>query len=148
VAALFGAAISVYLTQVHYAAAPLFCPPALVFNCGTVLQSAFSLVPGTAVAITIPGLAWFAGSALLAVAAHRAAGRSDATYRRLAFIHLAWSGAGVLGVLYLVFAELVVLHQVCEWCTVVHVLMVSTFLLALQRVQRLAPAGPSREYLA
>jgi hypothetical protein len=39
-------------------------------------------------------------------------------------------------VLYLVYAEIVLLHTLCEWCTVVHVLTFATFLLALQRWQQ------------
>ena len=37
------------------------------------------------------------------------------------------TGAGVLFVLYLVWAELVMLGQICSWCTVVHVVTAALF---------------------
>jgi uncharacterized membrane protein len=43
---------------------------------------------------------------------------------------------GTIVVLYLIFVELVILHQICEWCTVVHLLVLGTFVLVLRQVQR------------
>src|SRR6185437_5059799 len=45
-------------------------------------------------------------------------------------------------VLYLVYAEIVLLHTLCEWCTVVHLLTFATFLLALNRWQQRGLPAP------
>jgi uncharacterized membrane protein len=39
-------------------------------------------------------------------------------------------------VLYLVFVEIVILQQICECCTVVHLLVLATFVLTLRRFQQ------------
>jgi uncharacterized membrane protein len=135
--ALGGVAISIYLTSVHYAGTPLVCSVGGVVNCTQVTTSVYSLVPGTQIPITIPGMLWFLVSAALAILADRQRARGSPTFVRLCLAHLAWGAAGLLAVLYLVYAEIVRLHAICEWCTVVHVLTLLTFLLALYRVQRL-----------
>jgi hypothetical protein len=57
--------------------------------------------------------------------------------------HLLWSALGMLFVLYLVYAEIVALHSLCEWCTVVHLLTFATFLLALNRWQQRGLPAPT-----
>jgi uncharacterized membrane protein len=47
----------------------------------------------------------------------------------------------MLSVLYLVWAELVPLHEICEWCTGVHILV---FLSLLVTVTRLQPGSVPR----
>jgi uncharacterized membrane protein len=54
-------------------------------------------------------------------------------------VHFAWAALGVLFVLYLVFVEIVLLHQICEWCTAVHLLVLATFVVALRRLQQTQP---------
>lgn len=61
-------------------------------------------------------------------------GRPEPGWVRL--VQLIWAGLALIVVLYLVYIEIVVLHQICEWCTVVHLLVVATFVLALVRLQR------------
>ena len=56
--ALLGAGIAVYLTTVHYQLAPLACSTTGFVNCERVLSSSYSVVPGTTIPITVPGLAW------------------------------------------------------------------------------------------
>jgi Vitamin K epoxide reductase family len=74
---------------------------------------------------------------------------------RLRLFQLLWGAAGLLFVLYLVYCEIVLLHRLCEWCTVIHLLTLATFLVALSRWQQgqgqtpvLArqPAAPPREH--
>lgn len=55
--------------------------------------------------------------------------------------HAVWAGLGMLSVLYLVWAELVPLHEICEWCTGVHILV---FLSLLVTVTRLQPGSVPR----
>ena len=135
--AVAGIAIAAYLTTVHYAKIPLVCTTGGVVNCSAVTSSRFSVVPGTQLPITIPGMLWFLVSGGMAVVALAAAWRARPEPDRLRLAHLLWGAAGLLFVLYLVYDEIVQLHKICEWCTVIHVLTLLTFLIALTRWQRM-----------
>src|SRR5438309_474039 len=56
--ALVGVGISIYLTIVHYENISPVCSVLGLFNCELVLTSKFSLVPGTSIPISVPGLLW------------------------------------------------------------------------------------------
>lgn len=152
--AIVGFAVAVYLTAVHYLDVPLACPANALINCAQVTSSAYSVVPGTQIPITIPGMLWFIVSGGLAVVALACMARERLQPVRLRLIQLLWGAAGLLFVLYLVYCEIVLLHRLCEWCTVVHLLTLATFLVALSRWQQeptpvLArkPRTPHREHL-
>ena len=128
VLALAGAGIAIYLTTVHYARVPLLCSSRGVVNCELVTSSSYSVVPGTSIPITIPGLLWFVVSAALAIGALRQAGRWLGTAQ------LVWAVLGMMTVLYLVYVELVILHTICAWCTAVHaIIFVSLLLIIIER---------------
>src|SRR5260370_15950158 len=75
VLSLVGVGIAIYLTLVHYENAPLVCSDSGLINCARVLSSYYSVVPGTSVPITLPGLGWsVVSAALAAVALYRAPG--------------------------------------------------------------------------
>ena len=131
--AIAGLAIASYLTAVHYTPLPLACSTTGVIDCAQVTSSTYSVVPGTTVPITVPGMGWFVVSGALAVAARRR--RMPAVTLRLT--HVLWATAGVLVALYLVFVEVVQLHRICLWCSAVHVLLLASFLVALGRLQAL-----------
>jgi uncharacterized membrane protein len=131
-----GIANAAYLTAVHYLDVPLACPANALINCAQVTSSAYSVVPGTQIPITIPGMLWFIVSGGLAVVALVRAAVERPEPERLRLIHLLWGAAGLLFVLYLVYCEIVLLHRLCEWCTVVHLLTLATFLVALSRWQQ------------
>ncbi|WIG58387.1 MAG: hypothetical protein OJF49_001133 [Ktedonobacterales bacterium] len=133
--AVAGVGISIYLTTIHYAKVAPFCTTGGVINCASVLRSQFSNVPGTQLPITIPGLLWFVVSGGLAFVGLRALWRGSPEPERLRAAHFVWAAAGMLFVLYLVYAEIVVLHSICEWCTTVHIMTFATFLIALGRLQ-------------
>ena len=141
--ALAGIAISIYLTVIHFAKIPPVCTTGGVVDCSSVLLSPYSLVPGTTIPVTIPGMLWFAVSGGLALAglAARARGQAEPAWQRPALC--SWAAAGLLFVLYLVYAEIVRLHRICEWCTVVHLLTLATFLIALRRWQQPPAVAPS-----
>ena len=63
---MIGAGIAVYLTAVHYEHTPLICLTNGLIDCARVLSSSYSLIPGTTVPITIPGLGWCVVSGALA----------------------------------------------------------------------------------
>ncbi|HEU5441702.1 MAG TPA: vitamin K epoxide reductase family protein [Ktedonobacterales bacterium] len=133
--AVVGIAIAVYLTAVHYTHTAAVCTTVGPINCTSVLQSRYSLVPGTELPITLPGLLWFAVSGGLALVGLRAVWRGEREPEWLRLAMLAWSAAGLAFVLYLVFVEIVVVGAICEWCTAVHLLTLATFLVALHRWQ-------------
>lgn len=134
--AVLGFAISVYLTTVHYAGVRLVCSTGGIVNCAAVTSSAYSVIPGTQLPITLPGMLWFIVSGALAVVGLVAVQRGQSEPERLRLAHVIWGGLGLAFVLYLVYAELVKLHQICEWCTAVHVLTLFTFFVALYRLQQ------------
>src|SRR5258708_760524 len=139
--ALAGIAISIYLTTEHYAKAEPFCPTVGPINCASVLRSKYSVVPLTGSAspgipLTRPGGIWFLVSGGLAAALLFLAYRQRAEPEWLRPALLLWSAAGLLFVLYLVFAEIVLIRNICLWCTGVHLLTLLTFLAALTLWQR------------
>ncbi len=134
--AALGFGISVYLTTVHYVKVPLVCTTGGIINCAAVTSSAYSVIPGTSIPITVPGMLWFAVSGALAVVALVALQRGVGEPERLRLSHAVWGGLGLAFVLYLVYAEIVKLRQICEWCTAVHVLTLLTFLIVLYRLQQ------------
>ena len=134
VLSLVGAGIAVYLTAVHYENAPLICSTRGLIDCSRVLASPYSVVPGTSVPITVPGLAWCAVSAILAIVGLRLL-RPQVRYR-IQQAQFAWSLLGMLTVLYLVYVELVLLHTICAWCTGLHVIILIMFLTTIVLVQQ------------
>src|SRR5579871_2140673 len=87
--AIAGAGIAIYLTTVHYAQVPLLCSAQGLVNCERVTSSNYSVVPGTTLPITLPGLAWFLVSAALAVGGIR----TRAHWLRL--VQLVWMILGI-----------------------------------------------------
>lgn len=130
VLALIGLALSTYLTTIHYDGQPLACTVNSFINCDAVTHSPQSLVPGTQIPITVPGMVWFLVSGGLAVWAFF--GREP---RWLAPAQLIWSLLALLFVFYLVYSEVAVIHELCEWCTAVHLIILATLLLSVRRMQ-------------
>ena len=129
--ALAGLAIALYLTATHVSSVPLVCTVGSVVNCSAVTHSAYSVIPGTSIPISILGVLWFVVSGLLSLLAWPA---TAPEWLRPA--HFVWAALGLMVVVYLVYVEIVVLHQICEWCTVVHLLVIATFVLTLRRFQQ------------
>lgn len=132
---LLGLGVAVYLTTVHYANVPLACSSTGIIDCAKVVTSQYSVIPGTSVAITVPGMAFFVVSLGMAVAQLR---------RPLQFNlrqwHFAWSCLGLLAVFYLVFVELVELKAICLFCTIVHAAILATL---ITTAWRLRPPEPT-----
>ncbi|WAX55591.1 vitamin K epoxide reductase family protein [Jatrophihabitans cynanchi] len=111
--ALFGLAVSGYLTVEHYAAAPalLACPESAVVNCAKVTTSSWSQIGPLPVAVL--GLGYFlVMTALTAPPAWR--------LPRLNTVRISGAAAGVLMALYLIWVELFRVEAICLWCTAVH----------------------------
>ena len=131
VLALLGAADAIYLTLVHYNdQVTLACPDTGFVNCANVITSKYSYVPGTAVPISIPGLGW----CLIIIALALLGLYLGAEPRWLRLAEFIWTLLGMLTVLYLIYAEIVQIRNLCLWCTVLHVLILLMFLIALGRL--------------
>lgn len=139
VLAVVGLGVAAYLTLVHYAGAPLVCSDQGLVNCDFVLTSGYSVVPGTSLAITVPGMAYFLVSLALALGQVRRPRKYG-----LRQAHAAWAGLGLLSALYLLFVEIVELHTICLWCTSVHVTILLTFLLTIWRLYPAPTPGVRR----
>lgn len=121
-----GAIISIYLIITHYDKQTLVCSTSGLVNCERVLSSSYSLVPGTALPISIPGFLWFAALGLLAVLAWRV----WPNRRSLLIAEVVWSALGLLSALYLVYAEIVRLDAICAWCTSLHIIILLTLIIS------------------
>lgn len=142
VMAIIGIAISAYLTIDHYTKGPLACPfGGGLIDCARVTTSPYSVVPGTQLPITVPGFVWFVVSGGLAVLALTRLAQNTPEPARLRLAQFIWSAAGLAFVLYLVYAEIVLLHNICAWCTIVHLLTFATFLVTLGRLTQPAEVG-------
>jgi uncharacterized membrane protein len=145
--AVVGVLIAAYLTATHAESLPLYCSATAFLNCASVTHSAYSVILGTTIPTAAAGIVWFlfsGAASLLALIGERRGGAPG--WLRLS--HFLWALGGLVVVLYLVYVELVLLHQVCEWCTGVHLLVLATFLLTLRRLQtdvltRSQKAGPA-----
>jgi uncharacterized membrane protein len=143
VLSLLGVGISLYLTSVHYENVALVCSASGLIDCARVLSSAYSVVPGTTLPITIPGFGWCVVSASLAIVGLFATTGSG--QRRIRIAQFIWALSGLLVVLYLVYVEIVRLHTICAWCTALHVLVLLLFLVTLVQLQSLPSVSSSSE---
>ena len=140
---VLGLGISAYLTHLHYSGGVPLCSTGGIVNCAAVTSSSYSVVPGTGLPVTVPGMVWFIVSGVLAAMSLRCLHHGVAEPRWLRPAHMLWAAGGLLAVLYLVYAEVVRLHSICEWCTAVHALVFVSLLATLARLQRRGPAaGP------
>lgn len=116
-------AVAAYLTVAHYTSAhALVCVENGAVNCTKVTTSAQSRFLGIPVAVL--GMVWAAAMVVLC--------RPAAWHSRRDAVRLGRLGASVLGiasVIYLLYAELVVVRAICLWCTAMHILVFTLFVL-------------------
>src|SRR5579875_1581775 len=125
--AVVGLGISSYLTAAHFSGAALVCSDTGVVNCEKVTTSAQSYFLGVPAAWRSPD-------------------------RRLHVLRLVMAVGGMCFVLYLVSAEMLIIKNICLWCTGVHVVTFLLFVLVTTTVPRMLgwggvqpePAGPGR----
>lgn len=139
---LSGLAVSAYLTVVHWTArVALACPAGRVINCEKVTTGPYSSVAGVPLALL--GLVYFAGALPL-----HAPGAWRSPHPVLRAGRLAFAGAGVAMVLWLVYVELFVVDAICLWCTAVHLVTVALFFITgfgTALTAELAEVGEMRE---
>jgi uncharacterized membrane protein len=133
VLAIVSLAVSIYLTIVHYNTAnvPLVCSSTGFVNCENVLASSYSLIPGTQIPVSIAGILW----SLAAIALPLIGLIVGPDVRLVRLGTSVWGGIGLLSVFYFVYAEIVLIHYLCAWCTVVHVLVLIYLLLSVFMLQ-------------
>lgn len=133
--AVAGLGASTYLTLAHYTTASILaCNSTGLVDCAAVTTSPQSMVFGIPVAVL--GLGWFAAMLGLSLP-----GAWRTTLRWVAPARMALAGVGMAFVLYLVYAELLVLHHICLWCTSVHVLTFGLFMLVAVGTAHVGLAG-------
>jgi uncharacterized membrane protein len=136
--AVVGLAVAAYLTLAHFTSPDvLACSDSGFVNCAKVTTSKESNVLGIPVALL--GLGWWIAMLALSLPA---AWRSGNPWLHRARLALAVAGMGF--VLWLLYVEFVILHGVCAWCTVIHVLTFAMF--AIVAIFGVEPAfRPSRQ---
>lgn len=112
-----------YLTYLHiFSKLPPLCPtkPGSFINCDDVLMSKYSHPLG--IPVVYPGLAW---AVVMLVLCTPWAWRLASPW--VARARLAGAVLGVLTVFYLLWAEFIELHHLCEYCTLMHIVTLSLF---------------------
>lgn len=121
---LFGLGVSIYLTIAHYdTSVSLACPDTGVVNCAKVTSSSESMVFGI-FPVAVLGLAFYVFMAAVNSPLGWRLNRREVSWLRL--------GSVVIGmgfVLYLVYAEVIQIGNICLWCTSVHVVTFALFAL-------------------
>jgi len=138
VLALAGLGVSIYLTIAHFTESMLLgCSESGLVNCTKVTTSAQSYVFGIPVAVL--GLAFYVfAAAVMSPWAWRAA------RREIHLLRIASLVVGIGFVLYLIYAELLIIGSICLYCTSVHVITFVLFVLTMVAVAvwGLKPGAP------
>jgi len=131
---LAGLGVAAYLTLAHFEGSQILaCSDTGIVNCAKVTTSAQSYFLGVPVAVL--GLANFVVlSGLNSPWGWRASSVAPHVARLLITV------GSVAFVLWLIYAELILIDNICLWCTVVHVITISLFVLEM----RVAPTQLGR----
>ena len=136
--ALVGLGISTYLTIAHYVGTQILaCASNSAINCELVTTSAQSHFLGLPVSVL--GLSFYVVAVVL-----YSPWAWWSSWRPLHLARLAASVAGMCFVLWLLTAELVIIHKICLWCTGVHLVTFALFVLTVTS----APSLLAREDLS
>ncbi|HET9967436.1 MAG TPA: vitamin K epoxide reductase family protein [Streptosporangiaceae bacterium] len=138
VLALGGLGVSIYLTIAHFTESALAgCSESGLVNCTKVTTSPQSYVFGIPVAVL--GLAFF-----VFVAAIMSPWAWQARRREVHMLRLASMVVGIGMVIYLVYAEFIIIGSICLYCTSVHIITFLLFVLTAfgAAVWGLKPGAP------
>lgn len=137
---ILAVADSAYLTYSHYfnGGKVTGCQIGKFINCDAVTNSSYSRVLGIPVALY--GLVWAVG--MLVLCSPPAWKLPSPWVGRL---RLLGSVAGVVSILWLVYAELFKIRAICEFCTGVHVLTLALFVVLVFATALALPAEPGPE---
>lgn len=113
---VLGLAVSIYLTYEHFTGSrTLACSGSGQVDCLKVTTSQWSTLFGLPVALL--GLLFFVGMTIACLP-----GVWCRTSRQVDLARIAATGAGLVMVFYLIWAEFFRIHAICLWCTGVHVI--------------------------
>jgi uncharacterized membrane protein len=139
--ALIGLGVAIYLTIQHYDThLTLSCPNTGIINCEKVTTSAQSRLFGVPVALL--GLLYFVGMVPLQLPVAWRSGDPRIRYGRLLYC-----GSGIVFVMYLVYAEFVLIRNICLWCTSVHLITLTLFAVTAFATALSFPLAPESEPL-
>jgi uncharacterized membrane protein len=131
-----GIGLATYLTIAHYDThVQLVCSSKGAINCEAVTTSAQSKLFGIPVAVL--GLAYFVGM----VPWHLPAAWRSAD-PRVKIGRLLYCGSGIAYVMYLVYAEAVIIKKICLWCTGVHITTLVLFITVVFATALSVPFDP------
>ena len=123
-----GILISLYLVHEHYTSTSSICDISMTFSCSRVNKSRFSVLFGVPVAFW--GILW---NVMLAEISRKSLQvlevnqlKDQELLRTYVFFLFVWCLAGIGFVVYFIIAEYL-LHAMCIFCTMVHVLIVLAF---------------------
>ena len=130
-----GLGVAAYLTYEHYTGSKSLTCPATggIINCFAVTTSKYSEIHG--VPVVDLGLVFF-----VVMAAFQTPWAWASPSQTVRAARVAWSVVGVGTAVWLVYAELFRIHDICLWCTGVHV--ISLLLFVLTAFGTLATAEP------
>ena len=123
---LAGLGVSVYLTIAHYSSPTILaCSDSGVVNCAKVTTSPQSMVFGV-LPVAVLGLAFY-----VFMAAINTPWAWRSPLRAIWWARLGGIVTGIGFVLYLLYAELIQIGNICLWCTGVHVITFLLFVLLI-----------------
>ena len=137
--AVVGLAISTYLTIAHFIGTQaLACSDTGIINCAKVTTSAQSEFLGIPVAVL--GLGYYVVAVIF-----YSPWVWHSSNRLVHVARLAFSIMGMLFVLWLLTAEFVIIKNICIWCTAVHVVTFSLFVITMLTAPVMLPEIPIHE---
>ena len=126
--ALVGLGIAGYLTYTRYSGARIVCATG---GCETVQRSSYSTVAGAPVAVL--GLVAYAFIFLTALGTSELARVAGATAAIVGVLFAAW----------LLYAQLALIHAICQWCVASDVVIAALAVFTVMRAIEKGPAQPA-----
>ena len=143
VLSVIGLAVSIYSTWEHYelvsgSKSSSFCDVSAEVSCSAVNSSPYSEVMGIPTAAF--GALWFAAAIVLLYQIRNGA---RGFWKNSPFYLFAWCIAGLLTVIWLVYAEFFLIGALCILCTIVHIIVIIMLFLSHKLLQK--PVGKYME---
>ena len=130
--ALVGLGIAAYLTYTRYSGATIVCATG---GCETVQNSSYATVAGIPVAVL--GLVAYGFILLTALGTSEPVRVAGATAALIGVLFAAW----------LLYAQLALIHAICQWCVASDVVVALLAVFTVLRVRARAPSGDVGELL-
>jgi uncharacterized membrane protein len=119
-----GASLEVLITYNYLKQSLPFCTPGTFYDCTRVLGSTYGQIFG--IPLELFAVAYFIINLALV---YLIAFGSDWVFRKALGVLFVWRFLGLMIVPYLVVVELFIIHAVCIYCTMMHVAIVSDFII-------------------